>query len=123
MSEDLLDNVEKKVALLQLVDILLAASYDRRINDGEDNCESAWTISKLSSSCAWLTVTPLDRNLTSSGPRIIGLGRNSIRAKSHHVPFRSVVAGCTSRPARLLHVAEGGQSGRPAGALACAGAV
>ena len=33
----------------QLLDILLAWIFDQRINDFEENCESAWNISTISS--------------------------------------------------------------------------
>ena len=42
---------ERRVALLSVVDLLLAACYDARSTGGEATVESGWTINKLSATC------------------------------------------------------------------------
>lgn len=49
----LLDKQEKFYAFSGLIDILFAYCYNRRINCGEANVESGWTIAKLSSTLSW----------------------------------------------------------------------
>jgi protein SHQ1 len=44
----------EKTVLLNLVDILFAYCYDCRLNQGESNVESAYTIARLSCSFSWL---------------------------------------------------------------------
>lgn len=51
-----LDKEQTFSAYLGLVDILFAYCYDRRINCGETNVESGWTISKLSATLSWFDV-------------------------------------------------------------------
>lgn len=53
----ILSKEQKFVALAGLVDILLAYCYNYRINCGEDNVESGWTIAKLSSTLSWFDVS------------------------------------------------------------------
>lgn len=55
----LLDKQEKFFAFCGLVDILYAYCYNTRINCGEKNVESGWTIAKLSSTLSWFDVTDL----------------------------------------------------------------
>ncbi|RNA15731.1 SHQ1 -like protein [Brachionus plicatilis] len=50
----LLDKEQKFYAFLGLIDILYAYCYTNRINMGEKNVESGWTIAKLSSTLSWL---------------------------------------------------------------------
>lgn len=52
----LLDKQQKMFAYCGLVDILFAYMYNRRVNTGEENSESGWNISKLSSTLCWLDV-------------------------------------------------------------------
>jgi protein SHQ1 len=52
----LLDKEQKYFAYTGLVDILYAYCYNDRINCGENNVESGWTIAKLSSTLSWLDV-------------------------------------------------------------------
>ena len=44
---------EKLIALYTLIDVLYAYCYDKRINEGDQSTESAWNISKLSSTFSW----------------------------------------------------------------------
>lgn len=63
----LLDKCEKLHAYTGLIDILFAYLYNERINCGEENIETAWTISKVSSSLSWLdTFDSLDQVLIAS---------------------------------------------------------
>jgi len=43
---------QRRVALLSVLDVLLAAAYDCRTTEGESTVESGWTINKLSATCA-----------------------------------------------------------------------
>uniref|UniRef100_A0A1X7UJM9 Protein SHQ1 homolog n=1 Tax=Amphimedon queenslandica TaxID=400682 RepID=A0A1X7UJM9_AMPQE len=43
----------ERVLLLGLVDIIFAYAYDNRINEGDNNSESAWCIRKLSPTLSW----------------------------------------------------------------------
>jgi protein SHQ1 len=52
----LLEREQKLSAFCGLVDILFSYCYDKRINCGEENSESGWTIVKLSSTLSWLDV-------------------------------------------------------------------
>ncbi len=52
----LLDREQKLHAFCGLFDILFAYCYNKRINCGEENSESGWTITKLSSTLCWLDV-------------------------------------------------------------------
>jgi protein SHQ1 len=52
----LLDKEQKFYAYIGLVDILFAYCYNDRVNCGEKNVESGWTISKLSSTLSWFDV-------------------------------------------------------------------
>ena len=52
----LLDKQEKFYAFTSLIDILYAYCFNNRINCGEKNVESGWTIAKLSSTLSWLDV-------------------------------------------------------------------
>jgi len=54
--EYLLSKDDKKSALLSLVDIIYAYCYCIRTNLGEENCESAWVINKLSSTLSWFRI-------------------------------------------------------------------
>ncbi|CAI4227847.1 unnamed protein product [Auanema sp. JU1783] len=45
---------EQNAVLRSLIDIAFAWSYDQRINDWEESCESGWTISKLAPSLSYL---------------------------------------------------------------------
>lgn len=57
----ILDTEQKFHAYSGLVDILFAYCYTDRINCGEANVESGWTISKISSTLSWFdTFTSLD---------------------------------------------------------------
>ena len=42
---------ERRVALLSVLDVLLAAAYDARTTEGESTVESGWTVNKLSATC------------------------------------------------------------------------
>ena len=53
----LLDKSQKMSAYLGLVDILYAYCYNNRVNCGESNVESGWTIAKLSSTLSWFDVS------------------------------------------------------------------
>ena len=44
---------EPAVSLLTMLDLLFAYAYNHRTTMGDDTCESAWTIWKLSASLAW----------------------------------------------------------------------
>ena len=57
----LLDKKEKFYAYSGLIDILFAYCYDNRINCGENNVESGWTIAKLSSTLCWFVVSYLNQ--------------------------------------------------------------
>lgn len=50
----ILDKQQKTMAYLGLLDILFAYAYDHRTTESENNVESGWTISKLSSTLSWL---------------------------------------------------------------------
>jgi len=50
----LLDKQEKNWAFLSLIDILYAYCYNARINLGDSNVESGWTISKISGTLSFL---------------------------------------------------------------------
>ena len=52
----LLDKLEKFYAYAGMIDILYAYCYNDRINCGESNVESGWTISKMSSTLSWFDV-------------------------------------------------------------------
>jgi protein SHQ1 len=52
----LLDTEQKMITYCGLVDILFAYCYNKRINMGEENSESSWTIAKLSSTLSWFDV-------------------------------------------------------------------
>lgn len=52
----LLDCEQKFYAYSGLVDILFAYCYNERVNCGESNVESGWTIAKISSTLSWLDV-------------------------------------------------------------------
>lgn len=39
---------------LGLVDLLLAYTYDYRVREGDENCESGWVIAKVASTLSWL---------------------------------------------------------------------
>jgi protein SHQ1 len=47
---------QKFIAFSGLVDILFAYCYNNRVNCGEKNSESGWTIAKLSSTLSWFDV-------------------------------------------------------------------
>ncbi|KAM9324427.1 protein SHQ1 homolog [Gastrophryne carolinensis] len=49
----LLDKKARHLALLGLIDVLLAYCYEIRVTEGERNVESAWTIRKLSGTLSW----------------------------------------------------------------------
>lgn len=51
--EFLLSPEDKRIALLSLVDVLLASAYDQRTTDGDTTVESGWTINKISSTLSW----------------------------------------------------------------------
>lgn len=53
----LLDKEQKFYAYMGLVDILFAYCYNNRINCGERNVETGWTIAKLSSTLSWFDVS------------------------------------------------------------------
>lgn len=52
----ILDKEQKFYSFLGLVDILYAYCYNNRINMGEMNVESGWTIAKLSSTLSWFDI-------------------------------------------------------------------
>jgi protein SHQ1 len=52
----MLDKEQKFCAFAGLVDILFAYAYNNRVNCGETNVESGWTIVKLSSTLSWFDV-------------------------------------------------------------------
>lgn len=52
----LLSKEQKFFAFTGLVDILYAYCYNNRVNCGEANVESGWTITKLSSTLSWFDV-------------------------------------------------------------------
>ncbi|XP_045164880.2 protein SHQ1 homolog [Mercenaria mercenaria] len=54
--EYILDSAEETMVYLGLVDILYAYCYNHRTTEGENNCESGWTICKISSTLSWLEV-------------------------------------------------------------------
>ncbi|XP_060574596.1 protein SHQ1 homolog [Ruditapes philippinarum] len=54
--EYILDVTEETGVYLGLVDILYAYCYNHRTTEGENNCESGWTICKISSTLSWLEV-------------------------------------------------------------------
>ncbi|XP_060565099.1 protein SHQ1 homolog [Ruditapes philippinarum] len=54
--EYILDSTEETGVYLGLVDILYAYCYNHRTTEGENNCESGWTICKISSTLSWLEV-------------------------------------------------------------------
>ncbi|VDK56002.1 unnamed protein product [Anisakis simplex] len=56
-----LSEERNKQLALSLLDILFAYLYDLRTNDGEHNCESGWTIAKLSASLSYLVRWPTAR--------------------------------------------------------------
>ena len=79
---DILKNLPKKSFLLEkeqkfyafsgLIDILFAYCYNRRINCGEPNVESGWTIAKLSSTLSWFdTFKNLEDTIVASYRRCI----------------------------------------------------
>ncbi|KAL5103619.1 hypothetical protein TcWFU_010458 [Taenia crassiceps] len=43
---------------LGLVDLLLAYTYDYRVREGDENCESGWVIVKIASTLSWLELFP-----------------------------------------------------------------
>ncbi|XP_050528708.1 protein SHQ1 homolog [Daktulosphaira vitifoliae] len=51
--EYLLNQEDKKSAILSLVDIIYAYCYNCRVFMGEESCESSWLINKLSSTLSW----------------------------------------------------------------------
>ena len=53
----LLDKQEKLYAYSGIIDIIFAYCYNNRINCGESNVESGWTIAKLSSTLSWFDVS------------------------------------------------------------------
>lgn len=63
----LLDKQEKLYAYSGIIDIIFAYCYNNRINCGESNVESGWTIAKLSSTLSWFdTFTSLESTLVAS---------------------------------------------------------
>ncbi|KAL4226388.1 Hsp90 cochaperone shq1 [Mactra antiquata] len=54
--EYILDSIEKSHVYLGLVDIIYAYTYNHRCTEGENHCESGWTISKISATLSWLEV-------------------------------------------------------------------
>jgi len=52
--------------LLSIVDVLLAFAYDYRITMAEHNCESGWTIRKLSGTLSWFDVYRSPKEVTIS---------------------------------------------------------
>ncbi len=51
-----LDKNQKFFAYWGLIDILFAYCYNNRVNCGEENSESGWTITKISSTLSWFDV-------------------------------------------------------------------
>lgn len=51
-----LSKESKKLAELQMIDILFCYAYDKRTNEGETSVESGWLINKLSSTLSWFEV-------------------------------------------------------------------
>ncbi|KAH9287273.1 Protein SHQ1 -like protein [Echinococcus granulosus] len=43
---------------LGLVDLLLAYTYDYRVREGDENCESGWVIAKIAATLSWLELFP-----------------------------------------------------------------
>lgn len=52
--EYLLDDAMVTTLYLGLIDILFGYAYNMRINEGDENVESGWTICKLSATLSWL---------------------------------------------------------------------
>ncbi|XP_052780124.1 protein SHQ1 homolog [Mya arenaria] len=70
--EYLLESGEETAVYLGLVDIMFAYVYNHRTTEGENQCESGWTVSKLSSTLSWLEVfTNLQDVLVSSYRRAL----------------------------------------------------
>lgn len=67
--EYLLNETEKRWLLLGLLDILFAYCYDQRTTDFEGNCESGWTITKLSGTLSWFVVYDDERDVVVSSMR------------------------------------------------------
>ncbi|XP_062567775.1 protein SHQ1 homolog, partial [Saccostrea cucullata] len=64
--EYLLDEAMVTTLCLGLIDILFGYAYNFRINEGEDNVESGWTICKLSATLSWLdTFTSIEEVMRS----------------------------------------------------------
>ncbi|XP_061179082.1 protein SHQ1 homolog [Saccostrea echinata] len=64
--EYLLDDAMVTTLYLGLIDILFGYAYNVRINEGEENVESGWTICKLSATLSWLdTFTSVEEVLRS----------------------------------------------------------
>ncbi|XP_050438272.1 protein SHQ1 homolog [Adelges cooleyi] len=62
----ILSKEDKKSAILSLVDIMYAYSYNVRIFMGDESCESGWLINKLSSTLSWFrSFNTFDETLTS----------------------------------------------------------
>lgn len=51
--KQLLDTRETQIVSIGLVDIVFSYAYNTRITMGEENIESAWNVSKLSSTLSW----------------------------------------------------------------------
>lgn len=64
--EYLLNETEKRTVLLGLVDVLFAYCYDQRTTNYEGNCESGWTISKLSATLSWFHVFESEKEVVLS---------------------------------------------------------
>lgn len=54
--EYILSNDDKRILYLGLIDMLYAYCYDQRTTEYEGNCESGWTISKISATLSWFHV-------------------------------------------------------------------
>ncbi|CAG2161907.1 unnamed protein product [Oppiella nova] len=51
--EYILEKCIKKKLLLGMIDILFGYAYDMRVNEGDHNVESGWTVCKLSATLSW----------------------------------------------------------------------
>ncbi|VDO01392.1 unnamed protein product [Rodentolepis nana] len=57
--DEIVDPCNSRMSIyLGLVDLLLAYTYDYRVTMGEHNCESGWTIKKVSGTLSWLEIFP-----------------------------------------------------------------
>lgn len=47
----------RKMCELQMIDVLFAYAYNKRVTEGDNSVTSAWNITKLSATLSWFEVS------------------------------------------------------------------